>query len=57
MNTTDSLQVATLDSVKASVFMWEVIITIVIFGTSFFVLKKMKSNQQKARKQNEKYQK
>ena len=44
-----------VNSFKNTVFLWEVIITIIVFGSAYFILKKYKEHEQKSKKNNSKY--
>ena len=44
-----------VNSFKNTVFLWEVIITIIVFGAAYFILKRYKEKEQSARKNNAKY--
>jgi hypothetical protein len=40
---------------KNTVFLWEVIITAIVFTAAWFILKRFKEKESKSRKENKKY--
>jgi hypothetical protein len=50
----DSTQIS-IDSFKTNLFMWEIIITVIVFTAAYFVLKGFKAKENAAKKKNQKY--
>jgi uncharacterized protein YutD len=49
MKDTSAISISTF---KNTVFLWEVIITIIVFGAAYFILKGFKEREIKAKKKN-----
>lgn len=45
----------TVTQFKYNVFMWEVIITVIVFGAAYFILKGFKDREKKAKEKNSNY--
>ncbi|MGC6413131.1 MAG: hypothetical protein ACON5K_00325 [Bacteroidia bacterium] len=46
---------AAITSFKGEVFMYEIIITVIVFTAAYFFLKSFKDNEKKAKDKNKKY--
>ncbi|MCC7299083.1 MAG: hypothetical protein IT244_12180 [Bacteroidia bacterium] len=54
MNDTARISV---DTFKMNLFIWEVIIAAIVFTAAWFILKKFKENEMKAKEENKKFNK
>lgn len=50
----DTTQIS-IDAFKTNLFIWEIIITVIVFTAAYFVLKGFKSKENAAKKKNQKY--
>lgn len=44
-----------INTFKNTVFLWEIIITIIVFGAAYFILKGFKEKEKKARQKNSEF--